>query len=226
MEHYDANQQPLEQSTQEILESSPVDLPKQTVGFWEYFGLTALFAIPVVGWIVCAVFMFAPKRKSIKNFARAILAWTGIGLATTATIVLLLFNTVANYVLQTSSYSDNKFRGVFELIEVADDVMNGEYTAIIDALRPRLLKTFGKQYEPLLDELSKDKYNDLIKKIVAEDYAELLNDFQSGKYEELEQLVDQREFAEFMNELEAASNGKPSELFDNIKTYLPTDLIK
>ena len=49
----------------------------ETVGFWTYFGLSALFALPVVGLIAAIVFAFAPKNKSLKNYARVMMTWCG-----------------------------------------------------------------------------------------------------------------------------------------------------
>ena len=46
----------------------------ETVGFWAFFGLLILFALPFIGWIACIVFCFAPENKSMKNFAREMLA--------------------------------------------------------------------------------------------------------------------------------------------------------
>lgn len=48
---------------------------EKPVGFLPYFGLMVLFVLPVVGFISILVFSFAPKSKSLKNFARATLAW-------------------------------------------------------------------------------------------------------------------------------------------------------
>ena len=50
------------------------------VGTGAYFGLMFLFAIPVLGWIVCLICAFAMKNKNIRNFARAQLIWMVIGL--------------------------------------------------------------------------------------------------------------------------------------------------
>ncbi len=52
-----------------------------------YFGLMFLFGIPLIGFLVCLVTAIAPKNKSIKNFARAQLIWTLIGLLFTILII-------------------------------------------------------------------------------------------------------------------------------------------
>lgn len=45
-----------------------------------FFGLMFLFAIPVIGWIVCIIMSFAAKNKNKKHFAKAMLIWLIIGL--------------------------------------------------------------------------------------------------------------------------------------------------
>jgi len=44
-----------------------------------YFWLMFLFGIPVIGFIMTIIMAFAPKNKSLKNFAKAILIWVLIG---------------------------------------------------------------------------------------------------------------------------------------------------
>ena len=63
-------------------QSAPAKKQKKiapVVGFWAYLGLFLLFSIPVVGFIASIVLSFAPKNKSVKNFARAALVWMIIG---------------------------------------------------------------------------------------------------------------------------------------------------
>lgn len=55
-----------------------------------FFGLMFLYAIPVIGWIICLIYAFASKSKNKRNFSRAWLIWLLIGLVFAA-IVFLLF---------------------------------------------------------------------------------------------------------------------------------------
>lgn len=59
------------------------------VGTGAYFGLMFLFAIPVLGWIVCLICAFAMKNKNIRNFARAQLIWMVIGLILSGILFLI-----------------------------------------------------------------------------------------------------------------------------------------
>lgn len=50
------------------------------VGTGWFFGMMFLYAIPVIGWLVCLITAFASKNESKKHFARAMLIWLIIGL--------------------------------------------------------------------------------------------------------------------------------------------------
>lgn len=42
---------------------------EKPAGFFEYFGLMLLFGLPVLGFIFKIIFVFAPKKKSLRNFS-------------------------------------------------------------------------------------------------------------------------------------------------------------
>lgn len=44
-----------------------------------FFGMMLLYAIPVIGWLICLITAFASKNENKKHFARAILIWLIIG---------------------------------------------------------------------------------------------------------------------------------------------------
>ena len=54
-----------------------------------FFWLMLLFALPVIGWICCIVFSFAPQNENIKHYARAILLWDIVAIV--AVILLAIF---------------------------------------------------------------------------------------------------------------------------------------
>lgn len=62
-----------------------VDDSRKVVGVGAFFGLEVLFALPLIGWIICIVMAFAPKNQNMKNFARAKLIWIVI-----STVISLL----------------------------------------------------------------------------------------------------------------------------------------
>lgn len=49
--------------------SIPMDY--EPISMWGYFGYEFLFAIPVVGWIICISFAFMAQNHNLRNFARS-----------------------------------------------------------------------------------------------------------------------------------------------------------
>ena len=104
------NQQPQQQmqSQHTVVQSNPVQQQTTTVqakvedtygivSVGLYFGMMFLFSIPIIGWLICLIVAFAPKRQSLKNYARASLLWLIIGLGL-ATLGFALFSMLGNMV--------------------------------------------------------------------------------------------------------------------------------
>ena len=73
--------------------SAPVyaPLPAQTdpvVGTGAFFGLEFLFALPLIGFICCLIFSFAPKNRNLKHYARGKLIWSIIALVMSILLIL------------------------------------------------------------------------------------------------------------------------------------------
>ena len=64
--------QPVYQTQQTYTPSAPAAQPVSTA---YYFWMMLLFAIPVIGLIVCLVTAFSGEDASRKNFSRAVLIW-------------------------------------------------------------------------------------------------------------------------------------------------------
>lgn len=94
-----------------------VDTGSKTVSTGTYFGLMFLFALPLIGLLSCIIAAFAPKNKSIRNFARAILLWTLIGVIL-AGILLAAFAMLAGEIL--------------ELLEEATGVDIGDWGSLLE----------------------------------------------------------------------------------------------
>lgn len=43
----------------------------EPISMWGYFGYQFLFAIPVVGWVLCISFAFMARNHNLRNFARS-----------------------------------------------------------------------------------------------------------------------------------------------------------
>ena len=68
-----------------------------------FFGTMLLFALPFIGFIACIIMCFAPKRQSLKNYAKANLIWAIIGLVFGILLIvglIALGNTLMDYIKQ------------------------------------------------------------------------------------------------------------------------------
>ena len=79
-------QQP--QPTYAVPPPTPKDESGGVVSTGTFFGTMLLFALPFIGFIACIIMCFAPKRKSLKNYAKANLIWAIIGLVFTILLVV------------------------------------------------------------------------------------------------------------------------------------------
>ena len=59
------------------------------LGAWEYFGLTILYTIPIIGWIFFIVHVFSGHNINRRNFARSYM----IGWLIAAVIVVIQYLT-------------------------------------------------------------------------------------------------------------------------------------
>lgn len=95
------------------------------VGTGWFFGMMLLFAIPVIGWLVCLITAFASKNESKKHFARAMLIWLIIGLVL-AVVGYFVFRWLGGAI---TDYINAEFGGQFgdlqELLEQFKQFDNG-----------------------------------------------------------------------------------------------------
>ena len=100
---------------------------QKAAGTGAFFGLMALFALPVIGFIACIVMCFVPKNKSLRNFSRAVLIWYIIGIVILGLLVLtgyLLSGIIMEYIQGVTgmdlSSAGEAFSGFSELSELSD----------------------------------------------------------------------------------------------------------
>lgn len=116
--------------TQGVIPVSPItDKKEDVVSLWVYFGLLLLFSLPVIGWISCIVFSFAPKSKNIKNFARAVLIIMVISILITILLVSVVGAFVMNFadefgqdILKEFGYATEQLH---QQADVAKQLQNG-----------------------------------------------------------------------------------------------------
>ncbi len=198
--------------------AAPAEDPaKGVVGFGAFFGLKLLFAIPVIGWIACIIMSFAPKRKSLKNYARAFLAWLLIGFIITMTIFVAIGNFVAQ---QINGMIGTEFGGIGEMVGIISDVNRGDYSSLIKQMGGML----GEEYQDIINELGSGDYNELIGMVKDGEYEEVLNNFEKGEYQGLVDKLDKDTYDALLEELEQAKDGNPSEMLQELQNFDPSDL--
>ncbi len=200
-------------------------ITEKPVGFWTYIGLFLLFAIPVVGFIAAIVFIFAPKRKGLKNFAGAAVTYMATNLIITLLVVSVILTAIGNaFVPAINESLGTEFETITEVFDIAKAIMNGDYSSIIEYFKPQLLESMGEKYEALLNELTNKDYNKLIGQLINKEYAPLLEDLKSGKYTSLEAVLGEEEFNSFVSEVEIAANGEVSEFLGGLSSLIPPEI--
>ena len=192
------------------------------VGFWTYFGLMALFAIPVIGWIAGIVFMFAPKRKSLKNFARATMAWVLVGILFVAAIFLALQAFVTSLLKNEFGL---EFKSFGQMIEVIGEVQNGNYVAVLpyigDEFVEQVVDVVGEEYEEVVEEVLSGEYNGLLENIQDRKFEKIAKDLDKGKYDDLVELLDEDTYTSLREELDVLENGDTPDWLAEFESMIP-----
>lgn len=215
------------QVMEQVLTEQPAPAQKprqieQNVGFWEFLGLIVLFAIPVVGFIAALIFLFVPQRKSLKNFAGAMLTWLIVRAIAAIISIVIAVTVIGGMLIPTINDAlGTEFQDFGEAVGMIGNVASGNYSAVIEEMRPQLEEMIGEEYAPLLDELATGKYDDLIEDLAEQNYAEALEDLKENDYPQLKEVLSAEEYNGLMNELEAAARGEHSELFGQVQSVVP-----
>lgn len=203
-------------------QTAPTQEADQKVGFWEFLGLIVLFAIPIVGFIAAIVFLFAPKRQSLKNFAGATLTWLIVRAIAAVVAVIIAITLIGGMMIPAlNSAFGTEFQDFGEAFDVINGITTGNYSAVIKQMRPQLIEMVGEEYAPLLDELATGKYNDLIEDIAQSNYYDALEDLKEGDYPQLKNVLTEQEYNDLVNELERAARGEYSEFFGQMQSFMP-----
>lgn len=206
-------------------QTAPTQKPEQieqNVGFWEFFGLIVLFAIPVIGFIAALIFLFVPQRKSLKNFAGATLAWLIVRAIAAAISIVIAITVIGGMMIPAINGAfGTEFQDFGEAFDVINGITTGNYSAVIKQMRPQLVEMVGEEYAPLLDELATGKYNDLIEDIAQSNYYDALEDLREGDYPQLKNVLTEQEYNDLVNELERAARGEHSEFFGQMQSFMP-----
>lgn len=74
------NYTPQQQQTVYAPPAAPQANENLRVSTGYYFGMMFVYALPVLGWLICLITSFAGSNPNKKSFARAILIWTILGI--------------------------------------------------------------------------------------------------------------------------------------------------
>ncbi len=162
-----------------------------------FFGYKLLYGIPVIGWILCAVFSFTEKNVNKRNFARATLIGLIISLVITCVIGFAVVK-VAEMVIEQvamealggslgdmgqvkdvlNELQDGKYDGLIRRIEDGEFGDHPELSSLMDELRDGGIMTVVSQFqnggfEDVMEKYADGAYDDLIQKAVDGDLGDL-----------------------------------------------------
>ena len=85
-----------------------------------YFGMMFVYALPVIGWLICLISSFASKNDNKKHFARAILIWSIIAIVISIGLYFLfswLGGMLMDYINEAGGTHFREFEDIFEQFE-------------------------------------------------------------------------------------------------------------
>ncbi len=92
------------------------------VGTGAFFGLEFLFALPLIGFICCIIFSFAPKNRNLKHYARGKLIWAIIGLVLSVILVLVTVILLQALPGMVSKELGVPVEDIQDIISIAEDI--------------------------------------------------------------------------------------------------------
>lgn len=194
----------------------------EKVGFWAYFGLIALFGIPIIGWIAGIAFMFFPKRKSLKNFARATMAWVLVGIIFFVTLFLALQAAVTSLI---KTQFGLEFDSFVQMVDVLGELQDGNYIAMLpyigDELTEQIVDTVGEEYEAVVEEVLSGEYNGLLEDIQDRKFERIAEDLGKGEYDDLVELLDEETYQYVEEELNKLENGDTPQWLADFEDMIP-----
>lgn len=89
-----------------------------------YIGHSVLFAVPIVGWIICVITAFAAGNLNKRNYARSVLIFLIIGIVFSV-VAYIVFSWVAEAVIQYINEATQAELGDFGGLGDLFDIING-----------------------------------------------------------------------------------------------------
>lgn len=174
------------------------DLSCKPVGVFTYIGLFILFAIPIIGFISAIIFAFAPKSKSLKNYARAVLIRMVVVTLIAGLIISAVISILGNLLEGEIGFNINDLPklSVGEMstaVALMNSLQNEDMAAVADIAKSGKL-------DSILEKAEQGEFDDIITSMAGDDARELLNSIKSGELRaELEKFKN-GEYDEYINE--------------------------
>lgn len=90
-----------------------------------FFGLEALFALPLIGLISSVIFSFVPENKNLKNYARAKMIWCLISLLLTVLMIVgcvIAVQKATEYIESKFAISEEQAEQIESLFDAIDNI--------------------------------------------------------------------------------------------------------
>jgi hypothetical protein len=101
------------------------------MGVGSYIGHGMLFAIPVVGWIICLITAFAAKNLNRRNYARATFFYLIIGIVISVALYFVftwvsevVMEYLNNYMSESGLAELGGLNGIFDLVRNSEGALN------------------------------------------------------------------------------------------------------
>ena len=95
-----------------------------TVGTGYFFGMMLVYALPLIGLIICLITAFTGKNQSKRNFAKAFLIWLIIGIilaVIVAVLISVLGGMVTDYIEETIGFDINAVQNLGDISNVNEN---------------------------------------------------------------------------------------------------------
>lgn len=114
---YTAPSRPAQQPYVQQPSAPAEDNKSETVGTAYYFFMQLLFAIPIVGLIVCIISALTGSNKSKKNFSKAYLIWLIIGIVFSVIGTIIMISVFGSLFELSNSLAFSEYGEFSDLLE-------------------------------------------------------------------------------------------------------------
>lgn len=170
------------------------DLPRKykPLTSWDYFGLTILYSIPVLGFILLLVHSFSQKNINRRNFARSFWCWLVALLCVLALFVGISYATGNETVVQdlldaapelSLPFGSGSGSGSYETIYE-------DYTLQMRELTPQLIEEYDALAAEVGEEAALEQSTERLREISVEGEAAMADYWMNARHSSHEEYVE------------------------------------